>query len=200
MNGSPADDDVDLRFSGPTHLVSALLAASHREDLKTGLDYPGSHDAVAKWALAIALEMNDLVEVDGGETSSQQLTSAGYLVPGTRIHVRLRSLTWKTMIALVPVISGIVITGGVLLPLIGVSGLLLPLKDSVTVLSDEDKRVVLAVALLERSLEHPVSAKDIRKQVGLGVRRTTAQIEETLERLSTAGVLSWTEAGFKTRL
>jgi hypothetical protein len=190
--------DVEFRFDSPSEIVSTLLGAASRTDLTQDLDYPGLHEELADWFVGFALASEGaVVEVSGSRPSEQELTSAHYLIPGTKIHVKLRSLSWRMALSLVPVVAGIIATGGVLLPLLGAVPLATVVGDAVTALSDDDKAIVVSVGLLHRSLGRPVTAADIVQHVGPGQQRSLGEVDEALDRLSEAGVLIRSDDGYR---
>lgn len=182
--------DIDLHFNTSSEVVSALLDAASCNDLAQDLDYPGLHEELADWFVRFALASEGaVVEMSGARPPELEVTSAHYLVPGTNIHVKLRSLSWRIALSLVPIVGGILVTGGALLPLLGVVPLTALVGDATTALSDDDKAIVLSVDLLKRSLGRPVTAADIFQSVGPGQQCSVAQIDTALDRLATREVL-----------
>jgi hypothetical protein len=136
------------------------------------------------------------VEIEDETIDASGLPTAKILVGGTRIHVRIRRLSWTTALGLVPIIGGVIATGG-LLPLLGAPVLLIQLKDAITHLSETDRALVVTVATLEKSLGRPVTAQEVYD--ALTREEPNCQgVEHSLQRLAKDGVLAWTAAGYGT--
>lgn len=129
--------------------------------------------------------------------TESDMPSAGYLLPHSRIHIRLKRASWQTALALVPLIASIVATGGVLLPLLATTPLLAALKDTITPVTEDDRVLVIAVAVLGKSLGRAVTAAEVRGRLGQADRRSVTDIQTALERLAAARVLEWNGDGFR---
>lgn len=198
MTGS-IEDEIDLQFNGVGDFVSALLADADSENLTYELDYPGRREAFAEEFLALAVGLGGSVDVDAGGIIASDMPAAGYLIPKSRIHIKLRQLSWQTAVALVPLIGGIVATGGLLVPILGAAPLLLVLQSAITPLTEHDKLLVVAVTALGKSLGRPVSPAEVRDQLRERDLKKLSYIQEALKRLAVAGVLEWDENGFRAR-
>jgi hypothetical protein len=192
-------NEIDLRFDGFGDLVSALLTETNSESLADELDYPGRREAFAEEFIGLTVGLGGSVDVAARKIEESDMPTAGYLVPKSRIHIRLKALSWQTAVALVPVIAGIVATGGLLLPLLGATPLLVVLQQAITPLTERDKLLVVAVTTLGRSLGRPVSSAEVRDRLRAADQESLSHIQKALERLAAAGVLEWDQNGFSDR-
>jgi hypothetical protein len=192
-------NEIDLRFDGFGDLVSALLTETNSESLADELDYPGRREAFAEEFIGLTVALGGSVDVAARKIEESDMPTAGYLVPKSRIHIRLKALSWQTAVALVPVIAGIVATGGLLLPLLGATPLLVVLQQAITPLTERDKLLVVAVTTLGRSLGRPVSSAEVRDRLRAADQESLSHIQKALERLAAAGVLEWDQNGFSDR-
>jgi hypothetical protein len=83
------------------------------------------------------------------------------MLPKTNLHIRLKQASWQRALALIPIVGGIALTGGLLLPLLGLAPVAGILTGAIIKLDEQDKTLVLAVVALERKLNRPVTATDV---------------------------------------
>jgi hypothetical protein len=194
-----AENEVDYDFEGVGELVSVLLAQADCLNVADDLDYPGHREAFAEEFIGLALGLGGSVAVASDKVTASEMPSAGYLVPKSKIHIRLKYASWQTALVLVPMIASIVATGGILLPILAAAPLLAILKETVTPLTEDDRLLVIAVIALQKSLGRAVTAAEVNDQLRSAGRKTAAEAQTALERLAVAGVLEWDAEGFKAR-
>ena len=182
----PSEDVVEIRVDSATRLVSEVLALADCRDLDSQLELPRRRKAFAEEFIGLAIAFGATVDVENTTIDASALT-AGILVPGTSIHLRMKRLSWTTALSLVPIVGGLVVTGGVL-PLLGAAPLLVQLKDAITRLSDDDKALVVAVTALVRQSGRPVTPQEVQAKLRPGEDEHLHEIGQALERLA-AGVL-----------
>jgi hypothetical protein len=195
MEGT-AEDEIDFDFDEVGNLVSTLLVQANRDDVADELDYPGRREAFAEEFIGLTVGLGGSVDVAASKITESDMPSAGYLVPRTRIHIRVKRASWQTALALVPLIASIVATGGILLPLLATTPLLAALKDTITPLTEDDRVLVVAVTILGKSLGRAVTAAEVQGRLGQADRRTVTDVQAALERLASAHVLERDGAGF----
>ena len=159
--GGTAEDEIDFDDE-VGNFVSVLLAQANCDDVVDDLDYPGRREAFAAEIIGLTVSLGGSVDDAASKITESDMPSAGYLLPHSRIHIRLKRASWQTALALVPLIASIVATGGVLLPLLATTPLLAALKDTITPLTEDDRVLVIAVAVLGKSLGRAVTAAEVR--------------------------------------
>lgn len=189
------EDVVDTRFDSANRLVSAALADF--PELDSRLVLPRQRKAFAEEFIALVLALGGTVDSPDAPIEPADLPAAGMLLRGTNIHIRMRRSLWLIALSLVPITATAVTTAG-LLPFLWAAPLLEVLKESITSLSNEDKRIVVAVIALKKRLGRSVTAQEVYNELVQGDSQVAlTAIDDALRRLAQHGVLNWTDTGFQ---
>jgi hypothetical protein len=195
------DEDVrDVEFDNPRIFVTDLLTEAGLSEFDASLSYPGRPTRIATELLAVVEALGGTVERDGAEVDRETIGQAGLLIPGTRMHLRLRSASWQSLLALVPIVATFALTGGLTLAVFSAAPLLGIITDKSTWLTEDEKLVYLAVAALARTQGRGVAFNELRSALATdasGEVWDSKALRKTLDRLATQQVIADTESGYQ---
>jgi hypothetical protein len=193
--------DHVVEFDDPHTFVSAVLVEAGRGDLLPSLRaYPGRSARVATEVLAALEVLGGTVEVRGLVAAPEDFGRAGFLVPGSRVHVRLRSTLWQSFLVLVPVVAAAVATGGVALALLSATPVLGVLTANSARLTESERLVYVGLVTQARVAGGAVPVAEIRAVVprdAHGDEWPNGAFEAALNRLVGMGAVADTERGFR---
>lgn len=186
------DEGIEFDAAGVEDFAEQVAALIERPGLVDVLDLPGGHIRFAGGLAA-------LIEGFGGECRGVVVPpdpepgNAHVLIPGTPIHVRLGGLSWHAVAVIVPLLASVLAMPAAGPPALwGLVALLPALRESVTVLTDRDKAVVVAVHLLKEQEGRPVSAEEVAEAVG----ESLEGVQKVLTGLSASRVLNLSDSGY----
>jgi hypothetical protein len=190
-----ARDDVRFEFIDLEDLLYQILTAADQGDLIEQLDDKSARQALANELLSLIFILGGSLQ-DGDQGVPTSGVIASVFLPKTNFHIRLKQASWQTTLTLVPIVGAIALTGGLLVPLLGLVPVAGILTGAITKLDEQDKALVLAVTTLGRKLSRPVTATDVHD--GLKASHLTAEdTSRALDRLADMGVLKRNKDGFE---
>lgn len=194
-------DEHVMDFDDPAEFVRGLLSEVDRADLVRQLRaYPGRSTQVATELLAAVQALGGTVETQGSTAVPSDFGRAGFLLPGTRIHMRLRSTLWQSFVTLVPVVAAAVATGGLALALLSAAPVLGIVTANSAKLTDNEKLVYVALVTLSRTRDGGVRADDVHAAVpkdSQGDQWSPGAFEATVNRLVGMRAVDDTEGGLR---
>jgi hypothetical protein len=192
-------DDIELDIDDLVVFVDAVLGQAGRSDLFDALDEPGTTEATAKELLALAAMLGASVEVDEQPIAPDDFANARVLIPGTRVHLKMRRIGWLGFLALVPAVATAIATGGLALPALSALPLLGTVTENASRLSDDEKLVYVAIAALGKSLDRRVTTAEVQAHLNTeadGGHFDEATIRNLCDGLVMRRVLTSEQSGF----